>query len=254
MPSTGLELLKGAQLARRFRIERRRAGVSGIHFSGVLGKHVVAHVVHDLDSLYPGVDLQDLGYLSVDQRPGKSLHGSGRINDEDDVLAVDRDAADGGVRLGPAITGAEQPSLLLAQGLSGLFELPLYDGLGFQGEALAFAHLARARERRLKFGEASADLLELRLILPEFLRQGPGFLAHGLQFGAALLDQSGKVGADLLDDHGLGDLDDHQEQDDGAEPAGDHVEKRHVEDVDVPSLPGFHGRVLLRLMASPSRG
>ncbi len=104
--------------------------------AGVLRVHVLAHVVHDLQTLDPWIGVEDLGHLLDHSRPGIVEHGARGVDDEDDVLAVYRDAADHGVGLTSYPALLEEAAHLVSQLLLGGQHAPLEDVLDL-GELLA---------------------------------------------------------------------------------------------------------------------
>ena len=111
----------------------------------ILGKHVVPHVVHDLDALDFGVDVQGLADFLANGAPGPALHAAGCVDDEDDILAVHRDAAHRGAGLrgapgGQAFPGFGQINEGFLQGIAGqdqlffAFEHLIFNAVGFSAE------------------------------------------------------------------------------------------------------------------------
>ncbi len=74
----------------------------------------------------------------------------------------------------------------------------------------------------------AAQLLDLSLNLEKRL-----FAVGNLAF---------EIDLRLFEEDGLHGLGDHQEQDDGAEAAADHVKKRDAELLDASAIAGFHGQ------------
>ena len=72
MPSTGLELENAFQSRSRAR-SIAVSQVYRIHL-GILGKHVITHIVHDLNTFEVRVDLKGLLKLLDDQRPRVIKH------------------------------------------------------------------------------------------------------------------------------------------------------------------------------------
>ena len=62
-----------------------------VSISRVLGKHIGAHVVHNLDTLYLGVYFQGFLQFFLNQPPGIALHTAGGVDDKDDIFAVHRE-------------------------------------------------------------------------------------------------------------------------------------------------------------------
>ena len=121
MPSTGDELLKAFQLAQPLADGLAAGRRVGDPLARVAREHVDPLVVHDLQALHPGVGVEHLVHLLAHRRPGEALHAARGVDDEDDVLAVHRDAPDR--RVGRPLVGLLL--LLLLQALHLLAELLL---------------------------------------------------------------------------------------------------------------------------------
>src|SRR5262245_36117263 len=87
IPSDGLEFENACQLRNRSRMALRRAGESGIHLPR-----------YSLNMYPPSSSITwmpwRLGELLLGVAPVLRLHGSGSVDDEDHVLAVDRHPGD----------------------------------------------------------------------------------------------------------------------------------------------------------------
>src|SRR5690606_9377801 len=223
----------------------RRVGQPG---GTVLLEHEATVVVHDLQALDRRVDVEHLVELLHDEVPLR-LHAAGGVDHEDDVLAVDRDAADRVVRRSPVVR--LQPSHLLGEPLQCGSQLALVDvqlrRVLLQQRVLPLhaielplqllerhlrvgGELACRDQLPVQLGRVAADLVEL-------------FLQHG--------DQLLQVRLGLFDDHRLGDLAQYEQQDDRPEAATDAVEEREAERLDVAAPSRLHGQSSLTLMKEP---
>ena len=199
-----------------------------------------------------GIGVEHLLHLLDDQRPCVVGHAARRVDDEDDVLAVHRQAADRRVVLA-AVLRAEQPLHLLGQVLLRGDELAL-DVVRHLGV------LARGFELPADRAQVATQPRNLQLLLREL---DPARLELAVQHlaGAAYLDQfllqlehePLQVLARLLDHHGLAHLGEHEQQDHRAEAAADRVEERQAEHLDVaPAEPRApHGQSLAGLRNEP---
>ena len=88
------------------------SGCIGYPLTRVSRKQVVPHVVHDLNALHVGVDIKCGLHLAEHALPGIGEHRARGIDDEDDVLAVDRNAANQLILL--LRIASEQPLLFVA--------------------------------------------------------------------------------------------------------------------------------------------
>jgi len=104
-------------------------------------------------------------------------------------------------------------------------------------------------------GPQSGQLLlaggEVGTTVAQFTLDHPAFTVESTQLDLEPLHQAAEVNTELVDHLRLGDLDDHQQQDDGAEATGDHIEERQVEDFDLTSLAPSHGQSLAGVMNEP---
>jgi hypothetical protein len=96
-------------------------------------------------------------------------------------------------------------------------------------------------------GESLLAGREVGTSLAEFGLDDALLAVEGAQFDFEALHQAAEVDAEAVDHRRLGDLDDHQQQDDGTESARDHVEERQVEDLH----PAPHGQSLAGVRNEP---
>jgi hypothetical protein len=60
----------------------------------VAAEQVVTHVIHDLNAFDIGVNIQGRFHLTQHPLPGVRKHGARGVDDENNVLTVDRNSAD----------------------------------------------------------------------------------------------------------------------------------------------------------------
>ena len=191
--------------------------------ASVLVEHVVAHVVHHLDALHLGIDGQRLPHLLAHQAPSVAVHAAGSVDHEDDVLAVDGDAADGVVAAFEA--EAQQPFHFVGKGLLGASEARQIALAPF-GFLLARLLLRQHGVQFLfRLRQAGERLRQPPVLRGELARQGGGFAFDVAQRRALFVD--GFLGILLRrgDGGGIHRLDDHQQQDDRPEAAAHHVQE-----------------------------
>ena len=195
--------------------------------AGELRKHVAAHVVHDLDALDAGIDLQRFLDLPLDDRPSPLAHAARGVDDEDDVLAVDRDATDG---VGAAHEVEAQQTLhLLGQRLLGPGEPQTLVGLKFglfTSGVVAGEDVVKVAFQPSQLGQVSG---QLPLLVAELPRQDPRAADDFVERVPFLGDEALEIDHRLLEEDRFHGLDDHQQQDDGTESTADDVEERQAD-------------------------
>ena len=251
MPSDGLEFENACQPRKRSRIALRRAGESGIHLPRYSREHVPALVVHHLDALELRVDVQHLAELLLGVAPVLRLHRARSVDDEDDVLAVDRHARDrlvvdllaalaAAARASPRsstarVVASVSVSFFSASSSSVLaLCLPSTDDRSPRRRARRFCSSVscsmRARSSR------SSTIARPRMSNSSFSH------LHDLLLEVLLR---------LLELDRLAELVQHQQQDDRAEAAADAVEERHAEGLGVAARAPLHGQSFAGLRKPP---
>ena len=157
------------------------------------------------------------------------MHGPRGVDDEDDVFAVHRHAADRRVGDRPPIAQPEQSLHLLGELLLRREQAPLEN----------LAHVRVLLGRRVlaaDLGQVAPQSRDQRLLLRQLLdhrRQvalnDVGLAANLEQLLLQTCDQAVQVLARLLDGSWLADLRQHEQQHDGAESAADGVEEGETE-------------------------
>src|SRR6185503_14134349 len=171
----------------------------GNPFVPIALEHVLAFVVHDLDALDGRIDLERLAQLLLHAAPLVLLHAAGRIYQENDVLAVDGNAADLVILDRRPIVG-QQPLHLLRQRLLGRRETVL---LGLQRRIFDAQHL---RADALELGLQILDAVSVDL---HFVGRRNLLVAHALgladdlvQLLLVLGDQTVEIALGLLEPPG----------------------------------------------------
>ena len=165
------------------------------------------------------------------------LHAARRVDEENDVLAVDGNAADLVLVDRRPIVGEQAPHLL-GQGLPRRREAVL---LGLERGILDGEHLRPdALETRLQ-------VLGGHLVDAHALGRRHFVAAHAIglaEYFVELLlvldDQAVEIALGLLEPAGLAYANQQKEQDHGAESAADRVEERHAEDLELAAA--SHGQ------------
>src|SRR5690606_26475126 len=198
-------------------------------------EEVLALVVHHLYAVNRGVDIERLADLLLHAIPRVLPHAAGRIDHDDDVFAVDGNAADL-VLVDRRFVIGEQALHLLGQLL-----LRLREPAGELGRdlrvVLPIEHLrADARELALKLRDR--ELLELDLV--DDRRE---LAPHDLRLAENVLEllliadhQALEIGLRLLEADRLEQLRDHEQQDDRTEAARHRVEERQAHRVELAAL------------------
>src|SRR5207249_4297395 len=167
-------------------------------------------------------------------------HAGGSVDEEDDVFAVERNAAD--VRRARALSALRGQALhLLGEGLLPGHELAL-DDVGDRGI------LAAAGVAALDAAEIAGEARELAALALEGLAT-PHELAVELiglpaDYVQLLLEEphlAAQVLAALLEHRGLADRGQHQQEDHGAEAAADRVQEREGEYLEA-AAPAHYGQ------------
>ena len=250
MPSTGTGVAEREPVAHPFHHQlalRRRVGQPA---SAVRGEHVGALVAHHLPALDGRVGVEDFLHLPDRQRPRVVGHAARGVDDEDDVFAVDRQAADGEV-----VSSLRRYCAPSSRFISSVSVLLRRDELVPRSGSEPPPPCGRTRTRRA----ASLRSPRSRAMRSSLLGELDSSATCSSRFSTSLVPRIStssfwsfehlrlQVLARLLDDDGLADLGEHQQQDHGAETAADASRNDRLK----TSTRG--GRVCELLMASPSR-
>ena len=254
-----LDTLDGARVAERRPAPRTlddglAAGRRVVHpLAGVVREHVVALVVHHLHALHRRIDVERLVQGAQHEIPVEVLHAAGRVDDEDDVLAVDRDAADGLVDA--ALESRAEALHLLRQALLRGRETALEDVRDRRV-------LRRGRVAVLEVAEPRAQMRELVALGRQDFRlarelaiQDLALAADGEELLLELRDDAVELLLRVLEGAHVARLRHDDEQDDGAEAAADDVQEGEAERLDLAALGArprlAHGQSFAGLIMDP---
>ena len=253
IPSTGLRVAEGVPAPQAVQNDHL-APPRGVRESTCRRsprKHVLAHVVHHLQTLDSRIGIQNLGHLLQHGGPGVGEHAARGVDHEDDVLAVDRDPSHQRLIDRTSFRLLLETHHLGGQLLSRGHESTLDDVADFR-------LLIGRRKLTLDSRQISSQARDLLVVLRQLLLATDQLSVDDRRLATDLEDlllqpsnQGVELDPRLFDRPGLADLTQHQQQHDRAEPTTDHVQERKTEALEPASPLAAHGQSSDRLMNDP---